>query len=203
MLGKLYVVGGSDGQTSLISVEIYDPKLRTWSFGPSLNTPRANMGLAVMNGRLFAVGGFTGKAFLESIEYLAEDSNDWSIFLPPGVRSESSSIRSTSGSDNASDIAPGVTDGWVGAGILPEAMEFCSIWQHNGIVSSEDEIDSLELGLSLVSAVEKDADSKDVCGFAVVDGATQNGGGHLEDIPEFAGHGSCPDNGYASGPVWH
>lgn len=158
------------------------------------------MGLAVMNGRLFAVGGFTGKAFLESIEYLAEDSNDWSIFLPPGVKNDLDSIRSASSSDNASDVAPGVTDG---ASVFSEASEFCSIWQQNGAVSSEDEIDSLELGLSLVSAVEKDSDSEDVRGFAVVDGATQNGGGHLEDIPEFAGHGSCPDNGYASETIRH
>lgn len=59
-LGKLYVVGGSDGTQSLATTEIYDPIERSWSPGPSMTTPRANVGVAVVGNRLYAVGGFSG-----------------------------------------------------------------------------------------------------------------------------------------------
>ena len=58
---KLYVVGGSDGQQSLSSIEIYDITTNTWSLGPSLSTPRANVAVALVQDKLFSVGGFSGK----------------------------------------------------------------------------------------------------------------------------------------------
>lgn len=82
---KLYVVGGSDGQTSLVSVEIFDFTTCSWSPGPNLGTPRANMGVAVIHQRLFAVGGFSGKAFLNSVEFLSEDDDQWCAYQPADV----------------------------------------------------------------------------------------------------------------------
>ena len=79
---KLFVVGGSDGAASLATVEIYDPVTQTWSFGPMMSIPRANVGVAVVGKRLFAVGGFSGKAFLDSVEYLAEDGSEWCCCVP-------------------------------------------------------------------------------------------------------------------------
>lgn len=81
--GKLYVVGGSDGTMSLATVEIFDPATQSWSFGPVLSIPRANVGVAVVGKRLFAVGGFSGKAFLDTVEYLAEDGCEWCCCVPP------------------------------------------------------------------------------------------------------------------------
>ena len=78
--GKLYVVGGSDGQTSLVSVEVFDFVSGLWSGGPSLGTPRANMGLAITHDRLFAVGGFSGKTFLNSVEFLSTDAEQWCAY---------------------------------------------------------------------------------------------------------------------------
>lgn len=80
--GKIYVVGGSDGAQSLRSVEIYDPETRTWMIGPSLNKPRANVGVAVCRNRLMAVGGFSGKKFLDCLEYLDTVGNEWCGYLP-------------------------------------------------------------------------------------------------------------------------
>lgn len=60
-IGKLYVIGGSDGAHSLCTTEIYDPETNTWMPGPSMTTCRANVGVAVVNGRLYAVGGFSGE----------------------------------------------------------------------------------------------------------------------------------------------
>lgn len=82
---KLYVVGGSDGQTSLTSVEIFDFVTGLWFVGPSLGTPRANMGLAVTHERLFAIGGFSGKTFLDSMEFLSSDGEQWYTYQPADV----------------------------------------------------------------------------------------------------------------------
>ncbi len=55
---------------SLSSVEIMDLKEGTWTQGPSLISPRANVGLVAIGEAIYAVGGFNGKAFLNSIECL-------------------------------------------------------------------------------------------------------------------------------------
>lgn len=60
-IGKLYVVGGSDGTQSLTTTEMYDPVEQMWNPGPNMTTPRSNVGVAVVGNRLYAVGGFTGK----------------------------------------------------------------------------------------------------------------------------------------------
>lgn len=81
--GKIYVVGGNDGSHSLASVEIYHQESDSWTIGPALTTPRANVGLAVLGKNLFAVGGFSGKHFLSTIEYLNEDEDsEWCAFVP-------------------------------------------------------------------------------------------------------------------------
>lgn len=97
---RLYVIGGSDGQSSLSSVEIFDPFTQTWSVGPSLITPRANVGVALLNGRLFAIGGYNGKMFLDSVEYLMEDGHEWTQFMPI---SESHANGHNTASDGDSD----------------------------------------------------------------------------------------------------
>lgn len=94
-LDKLYVVGGSDGQTSMVTVEIYDPGQDSWTFGPSLGVPRANMGVIAMDRQLFAVGGLSGRSFLESIEYLCDDGNEWCSCLPTTNVSASAEIALT------------------------------------------------------------------------------------------------------------
>lgn len=60
------MVGGSDGTHSLCTTEVYDPETNTWMPGPSMTTCRANVGVAVVDGRLYAVGGFSGRFTLFS-----------------------------------------------------------------------------------------------------------------------------------------
>ena len=81
--GKIYVVGGNDGQSALNSIEIYDPEAHTWYLGPSLAIQRANVGVAVLNDKLYAVGGFNGKKFLNSIEFLDLKRKEyWRSIIP-------------------------------------------------------------------------------------------------------------------------
>lgn len=97
IVDKLYVIGGSDGQTSLVSTEVLDISTGTWHVGPTLCTPRANVGVAVIGHRLFAVGGYSGKSFLNSVEYLSDDGEEWCSYQPNiDGESDASSVLSTS-----------------------------------------------------------------------------------------------------------
>lgn len=71
------MVGGSDGAQSLVSTELYDFESNTWTLGPTLNTPRANMSVVTVGSRLYAVGGFSGKKFLTTLEWLDMDNMEW------------------------------------------------------------------------------------------------------------------------------
>lgn len=59
--GKLIVVGGLDGVQSLNTTEVYDPADGAWTPGPKMLSRRANVNVAVVDGKLFAVGGFSGE----------------------------------------------------------------------------------------------------------------------------------------------
>lgn len=50
-MGRIYVIGGTDSWICLNSVEIYDPELKKWQFGPQLNVARRGAGCDVFNGK--------------------------------------------------------------------------------------------------------------------------------------------------------
>ena len=48
--GILYVVGGDDGTSNLASVEVYNPKLDTWTLLPSsMGIGRSYAGVAIID----------------------------------------------------------------------------------------------------------------------------------------------------------
>ncbi|HEY3876069.1 MAG TPA: kelch repeat-containing protein, partial [Candidatus Kapabacteria bacterium] len=58
--GKILVMGGEDGSTSLSSCELYDPTANTWSSAASMNVPRSRFqSLLLSDGRVFVAGGLT------------------------------------------------------------------------------------------------------------------------------------------------
>ena len=77
MNGKLYVVGGWDGDRRLRSGECYDPVRRRWERLPDMRLPRSNFSLAVVNGQLFAAGGYDGEGVTNRSEYLNKFTNSW------------------------------------------------------------------------------------------------------------------------------
>lgn len=81
-VGKIMVVGGSDGTRSLRSTEIYDKENDSWSLGPQLGIDRANVSVVTLGNKLFAVGGFSGKKFLDSLEYFNPLSEEWCCYSP-------------------------------------------------------------------------------------------------------------------------
>lgn len=40
---------------------MFDGETQTWSVGPSMTTPRANVEAVVVGDKLYAVGGFSGE----------------------------------------------------------------------------------------------------------------------------------------------
>lgn len=48
--GFLYVVGGDDGQSNLSSVEVYDPRMNSWSLLPStMSIGRSYAGVCILD----------------------------------------------------------------------------------------------------------------------------------------------------------
>ncbi len=56
---KLYVIGGSVGDTFTGNVEVYDPMTDTWQSKASMPTPRADLCASVVNGKIYLIGGKT------------------------------------------------------------------------------------------------------------------------------------------------
>ena len=85
--GILYVVGGCltgpCSQQALGTVEAYDPTSNTWTTKAPMPTPRAALGIGVVNGVLYAVGGFTnGAHHLNTVEAYDQTTDTWSTKSP-------------------------------------------------------------------------------------------------------------------------
>ena len=53
--GLVYVIGGHDGESALMGVEVFDGN--EWRPAPSMNERRYGLAAVVINGSLYAVGG--------------------------------------------------------------------------------------------------------------------------------------------------
>ncbi|VDP21341.1 unnamed protein product [Soboliphyme baturini] len=80
---RIYVVGGSDGNNDLSTVECFDPVVRSWRRVAPLSSPRSNIGglmqsyvpitrcdrcLATIGNRLYSMGGWDGENALKDCE---------------------------------------------------------------------------------------------------------------------------------------
>ena len=55
--GKLYAIGGYDGELNPDVVEVYDPQMDSWASVASLPTPRDHLTTVTVEGRMYAIGG--------------------------------------------------------------------------------------------------------------------------------------------------
>ncbi|MGH7164577.1 MAG: Kelch repeat-containing protein [Nitrospiraceae bacterium] len=55
--GKLFAIGGYDGDGNSAAVEVYDPGSNSWSARSPLPTPRDHLAAAAVGQRLYAIGG--------------------------------------------------------------------------------------------------------------------------------------------------
>ncbi len=55
--GKIYAIGGYDGETELGTVQVYDPLTNDWSNRAGMPTPRHRMAAGVVGGKIYVIGG--------------------------------------------------------------------------------------------------------------------------------------------------
>jgi len=75
--GKLWAVGGYDGQHASQTVEIYDPNTKEWTTGPSLLKKRSVVVCAVLDDKLYAIGGYDGQFYLSCSEIYDPEAKMW------------------------------------------------------------------------------------------------------------------------------
>jgi hypothetical protein len=66
--GKLYVVGGYSGQSTVQNTtQVWDPSSNTWSSLATLQTARKGLGLAAIGNDIYAVDGYNGTVGLSNV----------------------------------------------------------------------------------------------------------------------------------------
>ena len=76
--GKLYALGGYDGNSYLNSVECYNPKSKEWTEVAPLRFSRSCFAAAVADGYLYALGGY-GPSYLSTVERYDPGTDTWEM----------------------------------------------------------------------------------------------------------------------------
>lgn len=75
--GRLYVVGGHDGERELNTCTIYDPETETWEKCAPLAMGRGGLGLMTLGGQLYAIGGGGRTSYLGFNERYNPTNDTW------------------------------------------------------------------------------------------------------------------------------
>ncbi|KAM9143298.1 kelch-like protein 8 isoform 2-T2 [Pangshura tecta] len=76
--GKVYAVGGHDGNEHLGSMEMFDPVTNKWMMKASMNTKRRGIALASLGGPIYAIGGLDDTTCFSDVERYDIESDRWS-----------------------------------------------------------------------------------------------------------------------------
>ncbi|HTN42504.1 MAG TPA: kelch repeat-containing protein [Nitrospiria bacterium] len=143
----LYAIGGSDGVSTLATVEAYDPVANSWTPRASMSTGRYGLGVGVVNGRIYAVGGVIAPSPPAPVEEYNPGTDTWvsktmmpteRILLGVGVANDILYAvgGSTDGSNNLSTVEafdPG-TDTWTPETSMPTARGGLAVGENDGII---------------------------------------------------------------------
>ncbi|XP_053112101.1 kelch-like protein 8 isoform X2 [Hemicordylus capensis] len=80
--GKVYAVGGHDGNEHLGSMEMFDPLTNKWMMKASMNTKRRGIALASLGGPIYAIGGLDDNTCFSDVERYDTESDQWSGVAP-------------------------------------------------------------------------------------------------------------------------
>jgi len=73
--GKIYAIGGRNGNVTLKTNEEYNPATNTWTTKTPMPTARSNFAIAVYQGKIYVIGGTTGPGDVVG-QKLATDANE-------------------------------------------------------------------------------------------------------------------------------
>jgi len=80
--GRMYAIGGFDGNRIINSVEAYDNRLKSWMSIEPLPTPRSSAMACCTNGKLWVLGGTSGTR-LNTVDVFDPRANKWETFKNP------------------------------------------------------------------------------------------------------------------------
>ncbi len=92
--GKLYAIGGDDGNNYLNTLEVYDSVTNTWTTGPPMPTPRMQLAVTGVGSKLYVMGGrnegYESAIQLITLEVYNQITNTWVTqpslrFIPEGM----------------------------------------------------------------------------------------------------------------------
>jgi hypothetical protein len=77
--GRIYAIGGFDGNSILSSVEAYDPRMKNWMDVSPMSTARSSCSACEIGGKIFVLGGSSGSR-LDTVEYYEPRVNKWTTW---------------------------------------------------------------------------------------------------------------------------
>ncbi|XP_067943792.1 kelch-like protein 8 isoform X2 [Watersipora subatra] len=83
--GKLYAIGGHDGEEHLNSCEVFDPVTNRWNCIAPMRTLRRGLAVAAMSNALYAIGGLDDTACFDTVERYDPAIDQWSPVAPMNV----------------------------------------------------------------------------------------------------------------------
>ena len=92
--GRIYVVGGFDGEERLKSVECFTPgPVVTWHQVADMEIPRSNFAMSVVEGKILVCGGYSDGESDPRCEMYCPETNNWSVMPDLAVgRSDLASV---------------------------------------------------------------------------------------------------------------
>ncbi|KAM4710174.1 kelch-like protein 8 isoform 2-T3 [Discoglossus pictus] len=80
--GKVYAVGGHDGNEHLGSMELFDPTTNKWMMKASMNTKRRGIALSSLGGPIYAIGGLDDNTCFNDVERYDSECDRWRAVAP-------------------------------------------------------------------------------------------------------------------------
>lgn len=80
--GKIYCIGGWNGQAGIKQCEVYCPETDTWASIAPLNTGRCQAGVFAFNNKIWVVGGSDAWNCLGTVETYDPDTDQWTFSAP-------------------------------------------------------------------------------------------------------------------------
>jgi influenza virus NS1A-binding protein len=80
--GKIYCIGGWNGQAGIRQCEVYCPQTDTWASIAKLNTGRCQAGVFAFNNKIWVVGGSDAWNCLGTVETYDPETDQWTFSAP-------------------------------------------------------------------------------------------------------------------------